>query len=286
MATQTATTGQLEKAQATVIAECMFTAEHNAPCKNLVTHYKLGKGEKQITIPKVGQMSADRLTDGIDITTSKEIGMTSTDITTSEVGLKVVLTDKLVRQEKPEMFRVVGQQMGDAISRIQDTDVLDLFDGFSNTAGASGAGLNYRSFMACVSRLKTLKASRPYACVHHPNTIYTLARDTGRVGTTGATIPNGFSEELLKDFFSFTLDRVPIFEDGNITAAVNSKGAIFSKSALCFVESLAPSVERDRKPSLRATEVVLVTDYACYEIDDTQGVEMQYTSVAPSTSST
>lgn len=286
MATQTATTGQLENAQATVIAECLFTAEHNAPVKNLVTHYKLGKGEKNITVPKVGQMTASALTDGVDMVDSQEIGMTTTDLTTSEVGLKVILTDKLVRQEKPEMFRVVGNQMGDAIARIQDTDLLALFDGFSTTAGASGAGLNYRSFMACIAKLKTNKAPRPFACVHHPNAIYALARDTGRVGTTGATIPSGFSEDLLKDFFSFTLDKVPVFEDGNITAAVNSKGAAFSKNALCFVESLAPNVERERNASLRATELNLVTDYGCFELDDSYGVEMQYTSVAPSTSST
>jgi len=231
-------------------------------------------------------MSASALVDGEDMTDSQAIGMTSTDLTCSEVGLKVILTDKLVRQEKPEMFRVVGRQMGDAMARKVDEDILALFDGFSTTAGASGAGLNYRSFMACIAKLKTNKAPRPFSCVHHPNAIYNLARDTGRVGTTGATIPTGFSEDLVKDFFSFTLDQVPIFEDGNITAAVTSKGAVFSKQALCLIESQAPNVERERDASLRATEVVMVSDYGCFELDDLYGVEMQYTSVAPSTSST
>ena len=231
-------------------------------------------------------MTAAALTDGIDMVNSQEIGMTTTDLTTSEVGLKVILTDKLVRQEKPELFRTVGRQMGDAVARKEDEDIIALFDGFSNAAGASGAGLNYRSFMGCVAWMKTQKAPRPYACVHHPNAIYFLSRDTSRVGTTAGTIPSGFSEDLLKDFFNFTLDKVPVFDDGNITAAATSKGAMFSKEALCFVESLAPNVERDRDPSLRATEINMVTDYGCFELDDNYGVEMQYTSVAVSTSST
>ena len=285
MATQTATTGQLESAQAIVIAETLFTMEHSTPCKNLFTKYTLGKGEKQITVPKVGQMTAKDLVDGTDITDSEAIGMTTTDLTTAEVGLKVILTDKLVRQEKPEMFRVVGRQMGDAVGRKVDTDCIALFDGLSNAAGASGAGLNLRSFLAAVSWMKTQKAPRPWACVHHPYAIYKLAQT---VTTTAGTypFPRGFSEDLLRDFWNLTIDHVGVFDDGNITAGVASKGAIFSKDCFCYIESLAPNVERDRDASLRATEVVMVTDYGVFELDDNYGVEMQYSSAAPSTSST
>lgn len=286
MPVQTATTGQLEDAQAIVIAETLFTMEHNAPCRNLVTLYKLGSGEKQITVPKVGQMTATNLVDGVDITSSEAIGMTTTDLTAAEVGLKVILTDKLVRQEKPEMFRVVGRQMGDAMSRKVDEDLIALFDGFSNAYGASGAGLNYRSFMALVSNMKTLKAPRPYSFVHHPNAIYALSRDTSRVGTSGGTIPRGFSEELLRDFFNFTLDRVGIYDDGNITLGAASKGAMFSREALCLIESLSPTTERERDASLRATEIVVVSDYGVFELDDGYGIEAQYNSAAPSTTST
>ena len=57
----------------------------------------LGKGEKSVTVPKVGQMTAASLTDGIDLVDSQDIGMTTTSLTTGEVGLKVILTDKLVQ---------------------------------------------------------------------------------------------------------------------------------------------------------------------------------------------
>jgi hypothetical protein len=287
VATQTATTGQLEDAQAIVIAECKYTMEHNAPCRNLITQYKLGHGEKQITVPKVAQMSAADLVDGTDMTATADIGMTSTDLTCAEVGLKVILTDKLVRQEKPDVFTVVGRQMGDAIARAIDEDIIALFDGFSHDAGASGAGLNFRSFAAMSSWMKTQKAPRPWAFVHHPYAIFNLMRDTSKIGAAaGNTIPHGYSEDLLKDFWAITIDQIPVFDDGNITAGVASKGGMFSKDALCIVESLAPNTERERDASLRATELVMVTDYGCFELDDDYGVEAQYSSATPSTSST
>jgi hypothetical protein len=284
MPIQTASTAQLDEAQAIVIGECLYTMEHDAPCKNLVTHFRLGKGEKQLTVPKVGQMTASNLTDGVDITDSEDIGMTTTDLTCSEVGLKVILTDKLVRQEKPDMFRVVGKQMGDAMARKVDEDIIALFDGFSTAKGASGAGLNFRSFAALVSILKAAPAPRPYAFVHHPHAIYNLMRDTAKVGSY--PIPHGYSEDLLKDFWAMTFDGVGVFSDGNITSGTTSKGAMFSKEALCFIESLSPNVERERDASLRATEIVMVSDYGCFELDDGYGVEAQYSSSAPSTTST
>ena len=232
MAIQTATTGQLANAQMIVIAETLFTMEYNTPCKNLFTRFNLGKGEKQVTVPKVGQMTALDLVDGQDIPSSADIGMTTTDLTTAEVGLKVILTDKLVRQEKPDVFRLVGRQMGDGVARKVDNDCLSLFDGLSNTAGSSGAGLNLRSFLAVSAMMKNQKAPRPWACVHHPYAIYKLAQT---VTTTAGTypFPHGYSEDKLKDFWNLTIDHVGVFDDGNITSSITSKGAMFSKAVHC-----------------------------------------------------
>ena len=52
MAIQTATTTALDSAQNIVIAQARYTMEHNAPCKNLIEQFRLGKGEKQMTVPE------------------------------------------------------------------------------------------------------------------------------------------------------------------------------------------------------------------------------------------
>ena len=51
MAIQIASETNLANAQRIVIAECRYTAEHSAPCPNLVEKFTLSPGEKQITVP-------------------------------------------------------------------------------------------------------------------------------------------------------------------------------------------------------------------------------------------
>ena len=64
---QTATTGNLENAQRIILASARYTEEHNAPALALIEQFTLPKGSKQVTVPKVGQMSMSDLQDGIDI---------------------------------------------------------------------------------------------------------------------------------------------------------------------------------------------------------------------------
>lgn len=102
----TATTGNLENAQNIIITAARFTEEHNAPAMALIEQMNLPKGAKQVTVPKVGQMTISDLQDGFDIVDDEEIGMTTVDLTASEVGAKVILTDKLIRQSANNIFQL------------------------------------------------------------------------------------------------------------------------------------------------------------------------------------
>ena len=101
------------------------------------------KGAKQVTVPKVGQMQVDDLTDGVDIIDEQEIGMTTVDLTAAEVGAKVILTDKLVREQQNNVFSIIGRQLGDAMARKKDTDVHSLYSSLngSDTLGAAAANM-------------------------------------------------------------------------------------------------------------------------------------------------
>ena len=74
---QTATTGNLENAQRIIIAASSYTEEHNAPALALIEQFSLPKGSKQVTVPKVGQMTMSDLVDGQDIIDEEDIGMTT-----------------------------------------------------------------------------------------------------------------------------------------------------------------------------------------------------------------
>ncbi len=289
MATQTATTGQLENAQGIMLAAARYTAEHSAPCANLIEHMTLKKGDKQITVPKVGVMTMANLTDGVDLVDSEDIGMTTTDLTTGEAGLKVILTDKLLRQENENVFTMVGKQMGDAKARKVDTDIIALFAALngSTTLGATTKNLTIGNAGACIAFAKANKFPSPVQIVHHPNAVYALTNSLAVSPVATYPVPKGYAEDLLRDFYKIKLNGIAIFEDGNIEvvpAATSGYGAIFSKSAMVFVESKAPTTERERDASLRAWEVVLTCDYGVFELDDSYGAPMRYTISAPTTS--
>ncbi len=295
MAIQAATTGQLEEAQRIAIEQTRYTAEFKAPMKSLVEHMRLQKGEKSITVPKVGQMTAIGLSDGVDLAGSEEIGMSTTSLTTSEVGLKVILTDKLVRQENEDVFRIVGRQMGEAMARKADKDLLGLFSGFSTELGATTRDLELGNLAVCVGYPEANKFPNPIAVVAHPWSIFQVMSSV-TLGIAGGTakggaisnnsFPGDFSQERLKDFYKFSLNGIPIFQDGNITADGNNdgQGAVFSKEALVFVESVGFNTERERDASLRATELVVTSDYGVFELDDAYGAGMLFQADTPLTS--
>ena len=289
MARQTATTGQLENAQGIMLAVSRFTAEHSAPCANLIEHMTLKQGDKQITVPKVAQMTMQSLTDGVDMVDSQAIGMTTVDLTTGEAGLKVIVTKKLLRQANDKVFSMVGKQIGDAKSRKYDEDIIALFSALNGgtTLGADDKNMTIGNTAAAIAFAKANKYPSPVQIVHHPYAVFALTNSMAISPAATYPIPKGYAEDLLSDFYRIKLNGIPIFEDGNIakiTSVDSGYGAIFSKSAMVLVESLAPVVEREEDISLRAWEVVLTCDYGVFELDDTYGAPLRFEIGAPSTS--
>ena len=285
---QTATTGNLESAQKIIIASSRYTEEHNAPAMALIESFSLPKGAKQVTVPKVGQMSMSDLTDGQDIVDEEDIGMTTVDLTASEVGAKIILTDKLIRQSAENVMSIVGRQLGDGMARKKDTDVHALYSGLNGgtTLGTSGTTLKLANVAAAIAYAKANKFGTQLYILHHPNTIFDIA-NTAVTASQTYPVPKGWSEDLLGNFFSGLrpLNGVPLFEDGNLdnSTAAATVGVIADKSALAVLKSVETRTERQRDASLRATELVMTSDYGVFELDDSRGAAMTYDASAPST---
>jgi len=291
MGIQIATTDSAEDAQRIIVAEARLWQEQDAPCKNLVEHFKLGKGEKSITVPFTGKATAAALIDGVDMADSAAIGFSSTSLTTSEVGVKFIVSDKLVRQANDDIFRIIGKQGGQALARKVDGDIITIFDSFSEASGSTGTNVTMAFFQNAISRMEAgyagtgEPAPTPYACVLHPYNVSALRAAASVAAGTTYHWQDGFSQDVLLKWLDLVIGDVPIFRDGNI--AINStstcaKGAMFSKSAIAYVESQAPTVERERDASLRATEINFVTDYGAFLLKDDFGIEMEYYAPTPS----
>jgi hypothetical protein len=285
---QTATTGNLENAQRIIIAAAKYTEEHNAPAMALIESFNLPRGAKQVTVPKVGQMTMSDLTDGQDIIDEEDIGMTTVDLTASEVGAKIILTDKLVRQSAPNVMTIVGRQLGDGMARKKDTDVHALYEGLNGgtTLGANATSMTLAFTAAAIAYAKANKFGTQIYILQHPNAVFDIANTA--VTSSQYAIPKGWSEDLLGNFWSGIrpLNNVPIFEDGNLSTSAGDDaiGVIADKSALAVLKSVDTRTERQRDASMRATEVVLTADYGVFELDDSRGAPLTFDAAAPATS--
>ena len=283
---QTSTTGNLENAQKIIISAARYTEEHNAPALALIESFSLGKGEKQVTVPKVGQMAMSDLQDGVDIIDEEDIGMTTVDLTASEVGAKVIITDKLLRQSAVNVMSIIGRQLGDGMARKKDTDVHALYSGFSTSLGAANTTMSLANTAGAIAYAKANKFGSQVYIIQHPNAVFDIA-NTAVTASTTYPVPKGWSEDLLGEFFSGLrpLNGVAIFEDGNLTidASDDVVGAIADKSALCVLNSVTTKTERQRDASLRATEIIMTSDYGVFELDDSRGASLTMDASAPST---
>jgi len=283
---QTATTGNLENAQRIILAAARYTEEHNAPAMALIEQFTLPKGAKQVTVPKVGQMSMSDLVDGQDIVDEEEIGMTTVDLTAAEVGAKIILTDKLVRQAADNVMSIVGRQLGDGMARKKDNDVTALYSGFSTDLGASGREFDIANVAAAVAVAKGSNYGSQVYINHHPFTVFDLAKEAAGTAATYPMTP-GWSQDLLGNFWSGIrpIFGVPVFEDGNITRTTPAAtvGVIADKSALAVLKSVDTRTERQRDASLRATELIMTSDYGVFELDDSRGAGLTLDSTTPAT---
>ena len=197
--TQTSTSGNLQNMSRIMLAAARYTEEHNAPMVGLVEKFNLGKGEFQLTIPKVGQMDAEDLVEGVDMVDSEDIDVSTVTATTAEVGLKVIITDTLVQQNNEDVFRIIGRQMGDAMARKKDTDIIALFSGFSTALGADDRSLLLSNASAIIANAKANKFGNDLFVVHHPNAIWKLASS---IGNTLATypLPDAFNNPAVSEY--------------------------------------------------------------------------------------
>lgn len=290
MAIQTATTGNLENAQTTVIAKCLHTEQHNAPCANLVTKLRLNKGQSTMTWPKVGEATASDLTDGVEIVDTQDIGLTSQDLTSSEVGLMFTLTDKLLRQFNEDVFRIIGVQAGNAMANKKEDDVIALFSALNGGTclGADGKDMTLKNTAACIAWAQEQPVPRPYCIVHHPNALHAYFNSLAFTPAATYPIPDGYAQDLLKDWYwgkTSGPGGVPMFHAGRIdkiTGTDSGYGAILAKLALGIIEQQGYTVKNQYFAAKRATDVVVTADYGCYELDDGYGAALRYEIGTPS----
>ena len=203
MAVQGSTTGQLENASMEMIKEAIYTIEHDAPNLALVRQFTLPQGRDTMVIPKVGQMTLLDLAETQENTNEMALGMTTTSVSPSIVGGKVIITDTALHDNALDLWGIAGRQVGDAAARRMDTDIIALYPGLQGGTKLGGAGsvISLQRAMNFIAVARTDKYGSKLRVVHHPNVIMRLLQDlTASTGNrpVPARLLRGPAREVLR----------------------------------------------------------------------------------------
>ena len=275
------TTGVLGDTIPTIIEEARFTEQFKEVISSLA--WRINKdlhSGTTVNIPYFGTVTANALSEGIDMVNPQAMADTNVQFTPSEVGAQIVITDKLVRDNQEDVIRAAGRILGDAMVSKREQDLAGQFDDGTNTMGSAGAAATLGIFAAAWADLSGVglasggPAPKPYVAVHHPFVLLDLV-DVFTPTIAGGTTPlgaagSGIAEETLRNYTVGRIFGMNVYESGNISidSSDDAKGAVFAAGTgggLVLVTAKEWDVSPERDESMRATELNVVGEYAVGE---------------------
>ena len=262
----------------TIIARAHFQEDFDSVMRGLCWNYSADKGTTT-NIPYWGKLTANVLSEKIDMTTAETIEDTNVQITPYEVGLKTILTYNAIEDDNEDMKSVAGKLMGSAYETKRDVDLLSQFADAASALAGSANALTMGHIAAARATLLANsaaggKAPLPYVCVIHPNHELDLVDViTPVIPAAGSGMyASPFSDDVLRNYSIGRLFGMPIVVDGNIALAVSAnvsaRGGVFSAGeggGIIYVEKRGPTVMPDDDPSARGIELNYVGRYGVGE---------------------
>jgi hypothetical protein len=267
------TLAQLQDTIPTVISKARYTEIFNFPMAALVQNIpKKGKGST-VNVPYWGLLTANTLTEGVDMANSETLEDTNVQVTLNEVGAKVILTDNLIEDDQEEVKGVAGTLLGNALGLKRDQDLLALLDNGTSSLPGSGSPLTMGCIAAARALLQGLATSSggpcpgPYTAVLHPYVTLDLVDVITPITPTAAegtpATGGGLADEILRQYVIGRLFGMKIVEDGNMTidSTPNTKGGVIGPPSIILATAREWNVEPERDASLRAWELNCVGRY-------------------------
>ncbi len=292
------TTTVLADTVPTILEKARFTQQFKAIMASLCWNIKkeLHDGST-INVPYWGTVTASALTEGVDMTASQTMADTNVPITPGEVGCKIILTDKLVRDNNEDIKAAAGRILGEAMEYKRDYDLLGQIDDASttpdHTLGATGA-LTMGEIAAARALLSGNAvayggpAPQPYVVVHHPYTLLDLVDVVTPIVPTATYLAPAigeFADSVIRNYTIGRLFGMNVVEDGNLAISSNiAKGGVFSVGeggSIILGTADEWSVAPERDESLRATELNIVGEYGVGEYLSAWIVELTMDATTP-----
>jgi len=246
--------------------------------------------------PKLPGVTAFGLTEGVDMVTETLVD-SNVAISSTEVGVSVELTKKMLRTVKRDQFlRKAGKAMGSAINVKEEQDFATLIDGFGTVVGLDGSSATIGQLGAALAQLRA--NSEPIneammvgvSAVIHPYMWHDISQQLFPTGSGDSHAPMAAQPESVAGpvargrfgpagrYFG-----TPIKLSTNlVTSSTNVRAGVWHREAGLIYEFMPVQLEIDNSDkSMRAIELDMVVDYGFGEINDGFGREWDSDIVAP-----
>jgi hypothetical protein len=275
--TTTTTAGELVAAEivSRLVIDAAYGARGGAIMPRLVRADDIS-GETTLvkSYPKWNLLSAGGLTEATDLSNTA-INPTEVSVTSTEVGLMATITDVLLGSAVVGSLAPYATEMGKALANKIDTDVLAEVADYTNSVGTTTVDMTHQDYLDAIFTLENGNAVGPFVCVLHPVQIADLRTS---LTTSGLATWDAAQNAAIGAMASlFGIDIVSSTNCAAVNTAADRQGVMMPlgfNSGLVWMSKRLARTEFERDASLRATEIVVTSEYGdeCVNIAANGGV--------------
>jgi hypothetical protein len=291
----------------TFIAEVRLKTQEGPVMRPLVNNVTLPTGEGgQWEMTELTRATAVALADGFDMIGTDTITDSTLQITPTEFGAQLTVTDLAKNQitKRTDLIRQAGRILGNSMITKEDIDLLTQLDSFSVALGSESTALTPGHIMAAAAAVRAggqaagaivagtpEVAPDPIHAVFNDNMLHSVTKflvggsTGGTLAATSIAAPEGGAgAAALAEAKVGRIGRTTVYSDNNLGKAADdgAKGGVFSKESIVQVHFMGgPSMEEQRDASLRATEYNIVMVKGVGEWKDNWGREMLFDAASP-----
>lgn len=212
------------------------------------------------------QLTVETVAEGVDYSNAQSFGKTLVgSLTPQERMAQVVITDIELMNDPDNTMQDASQELGAALAQQVDKDLLNVGNSFATDIGSAGSSATIAKIAAGINILQSRFANQdgPINVVLRPEAWHDIWVLLGQPVATQSFLGD-VANQALRDYFIGNWLGVRWFTSANIAVdgSDDAPNLIFTQSAIAFDSRISPYMEPDRDPSLRATEMNLVSAYA------------------------
>lgn len=280
-------TDGLTTGQKIMIAQAKMAFEPAAPDPDLVSNERIPSGTKQWDILTYARLAvATQLQEAVDLSNTQQLYANTLSVNPVEHGVIVTLSKRAMTRQPESLERLAGTQMGVSVRARMALDILALYSGFSNTAGAAGTTIDLThvrrglSFLLTDNDTEFGPAPMPVRGALHAEHIGDLIADLTDAGTRTGGIEAGLSADLVGRWWRGN-DRAygaQFFHSGYMTrdAGLDAIGKLAADEALHLVMETNAEPTRQSDESARITEFGLFQSWSEAERAGPHGIGMTF----------